>query len=248
MSIEEFRASPWKKSYPTYENSPFNIRPAPEFATAEVIVASLYRSCGYRVPESIVPKLGRELDRAARPSKAKKEEGGIMQADTWRTILHGVLESPKQQKQSSKRFLQLSPVIPEVSLYSGSARLAGNSWNPGALIQRMIVLGSPSTNSAQILWRKLFDSLSVSESDDIWARWLQVEFQRKEKSPHPWEERSLDTDGNLNDDDKRELRYPSQQFCKDLDAVIEAKNSITRRQWISVLEALARLGAVMHVL
>jgi hypothetical protein len=250
MSIDEFRANPWKRSHAAYDTSPFNIRPAPEFATAEVIVASLYRSSGYRgVSESMVPKLGREFDKAARPSRNKKEgDTTIIQTDTWRTILHGVLESPKQPKQSSKRFLQLSPVVPEVTLYSGSARLVGNSWNPGALIQRMVLLGSTSIDSAKALWSKLFNSLSVTEADDIWARWLQAEFRRREKSLYPWEEIPLVNEGDLSDDDKRELNHPAQQFCKDLDAVIEAKNSITRRQWISVLEAITRLGSVMHVL
>ncbi len=44
------------------------------------------------------------------------------------------------------------------------------------------------------------------------------------------------------------LKFPAKQFVPDLDAVLRAKNSMTRRQWISLLEAIVRLGAVAHSL
>lgn len=45
----------------------------------------------------------------------------------------------------------------------------------------------------------------------------------------------------------RELQYPARQFTKDLKAIIEAKNSMTRRQWTTLLEAIIRLAAVAHI-
>lgn len=52
MSIDAFSENPWKESHPAYEKCTFfHIRPAPEFATAEVVVSSLYRACGFDVPE-----------------------------------------------------------------------------------------------------------------------------------------------------------------------------------------------------
>lgn len=248
MTMQQLRDSPWKSSHAAYNSSAFNIRPAPEFSTAEVVVASLYRAVGFAgYPETEVPKAGREFDRLSQAARTKKSEPGRIRPDTWRTVIHGVLESPKQPNQSSKRFLQLCPVVPDIALYSGSARLAGNSWNPGQLIQRMICLGSESDAVAKATWTKLFDALSVTAGDDVWARWLQEEFQRRGKNARKWEENPIDLAVSLPMVDKVSLRYPARQFVRDLEATIDAKVSMTRRQWVSLLEAVIRLGSVMHV-
>lgn len=248
MTMQQMRESPWKSSHDAYDSSAFNIRPAPEFSTAEVVVASLYRAVGFDgFPERDVPKSGRDFDRMSQRANAKKIEQGKIRPDTWRTVLHGVLESPKQPNQSTKRFLQLSPVVPDVALYSGSARLAGSSWNPGQLIQRMICLGSESDAGAESLWSKLFNALSVTASDDVWARWLQEEFQRRGRSAIKWASSPIDLAASIPKSDKDSIRYPARQFVRDLDATIDAKGSMTRRQWVSLLESVIRLGSVMHV-
>ena len=249
MSLERFIADPWKTSHKAYEDSPFNIRPAPEYATAEVLVTSLYRSLGFaEYPETNVPSAGREFDKACQQTKATAKKHTGVGVDTWRTVLHSVLESPKQPNQSSKRFLQLSPIVPDIALYSGSARLSGNSWNPGSLIQRMVQLGSESDTASADLWNRMFEALSIGESDDIWARWLQEEFERRKKSGPSWGRRSLEPGANLPDDEKSELRYPSRRFVRDIEAILAAKSCMTRRQWMSLLEAIMRLGSVTHVL
>src|SRR4051812_32360162 len=115
MSIERFVEEPWKTSHKAYEDSAFNIRPAPEFATAEVVVASLYRALGFAgYSETDVPSAGRDFDRTSQKTKSSGRTPPQVGADTWRTILHGILESPKQPNQSSKRFLQLSPIVPDI--------------------------------------------------------------------------------------------------------------------------------------
>ncbi|MFY9327998.1 MAG: hypothetical protein WAO76_08280 [Georgfuchsia sp.] len=249
MSIQQLRESPWKSSHPSYDTSVFSIRPAPEFSTAEVVVASLYRAVGFGgYAETEVPKAGRSFDRLDQTQKGKKEQPGKIRPDTWRTVLHQVLESPKQPNQSSKRFLQLCPVVPDVAIYSGSARLAGNSWNPGQLIQRIIDLGSDSASNAEATWLRLFEALSVTESDDIWARWLQEEFQRRGKHGLKWGPSDVKWSDSMPKEDKDALRFPARQFVRDLEAIISAKHSMTRRQWVSLLEAIVRLGSVMHVI
>lgn len=249
MSLQDFLSSPWKISFPLYEESAFNIRPAPEFSTAEVMVASLYRAAGFaEFSEAKVPKLGREFDKQSQASKNKKNETGQIKHDTWRTILHGVLESPKQPNQSSKRFLQLTPLVPDIALYSGSARLVGNPWNPGALVQRMIAMGTGSIGEANKIWDNLYDALSISESDDVWARWLQSEFDRRKKMDMPWHKSKLPNYPGMPEPEKNILNYPAKQFVSDLYAVMSAKNRMTRRQWISLLEAILRLASTTHVL
>lgn len=248
MSLTLFLESPWRHPHPAYETAPFNLKPAPEFCTSEVTVASLYRSVGFSgYSETDVPKAGRDLERQSRNAKADFEVGRIKQ-DTWRGILNEVLESPKQRNQSAKRFLQLSPIIPDVSLYSGSARLAGNSWNPGALVQRMIQIGASSNQDSQAIWDRLFQALSVSSDDDVWARWLHEEFLRRRKSDLDWGKSDLKPLVNIPDEEKAALRYPAKQFIADLDAIIQAKGEMTRRQWISMLEAIIRIAVVTHVL
>lgn len=249
MSIDAFSENPWKESHPAYEKCTFfHIRPAPEFATAEVVVSSLYRACGFDVPEREVPSSGREFNKNSLAPRVHERSGSKIDMDTWRVVLNGVLESPKQPNQSSKRFLQMCPIVPDVALYSGSARLAGNSWNPGQLIQRMISFGSETHAQAQALWQKLFEALSVSENDDIWARWLNQEFILRRKGEVHWKIAALPNEEGLPAEEKVRISFPARQFVRDLEGIIQAKPFMTRRQWMSLLEALLRLGSVAHVL
>lgn len=249
MSVDRFIADPWGVIHKSYEASVFHVRPAPEFATAEVIVASLYRSAGFQgVSEREVPSAGRDFDRASQQPRTHERTGSRISIESWRAVLHGILESPKQPNQSSKRFLQLCPVLPDVALYSGSARLAGNSWNPGALVQRLVQIGSESSAAATALWSSLFAGLSVGASDDIWARWLQDEFVCRRRSGAAWAEAKLQDGPNLPDDEKLAIRLPARQFVRDLQAIIDAKPYMTRRQWVSLLESCVRIGVVAHVL
>ena len=249
MSFDQFQKEPWKFSHRAYDESVFNIRPAPEFSTAEVAVASLYRSSGFGdYKENDVPRAGRELDLLSSAARSKPDIPGRIRADTWHSILHGVLESPKQPNQSSKRFLSLNPLVPNVAIYSGSARLAGNSWNPGALVKRMIQLGSANTQHGELVWQHLHEALSVGPNDDIWARWLQAEFSIRHQTKTKWGPTNLATLDGLPESEKATLRYPAKQFVKDLEAIIQAKDSMTRRQWISLLESVVRLGTVSHML
>lgn len=250
MSLDAFVREPWKRSHESYEQSTFNIRPAPEFATAEVIVASLYRAAGFlSQQESEVPAAGREFAKEALRPRARVGAESQVSRETWRAVLQEVLESPKQPNQSSKRFLQLCPVVPDVSLYSGSARLTTNSWNPGHLVQRMIRLGAGSEVAARQIWAQLFEALTVSAGDDIWARWLQGEFELRRSGEHKWAPAELrDASGAWLDSDSKLLRMPAQQFVRDLSAILDAKHFMTRKQWISLLEAVLRIGSVTHVL
>jgi hypothetical protein len=252
MSLEGYIEDPWKaeKSHPAYIDSAFAIKPAPEFATSEVVVSSLYRAVGFDGFSE------RSVIQSAAPfQKASSSTGplpnGSVSNDIWQTVLYNALASPKQSHQSSRRVLQMTPLVPDANLYSGSARLAGNPWNPGALMKRIIQMGTEGEDEARSLWDVLFKALSVESEDDAWARWLQEEFARR-KLPTvattwkqvPWKHDSVD----MALTDKAALNYPAQQFAIDLRSIIAAKSSMTRRQWVSLLEAVVRIGAVSHVL
>ncbi|MCE7888800.1 MAG: hypothetical protein DYH12_03700 [Sorangiineae bacterium PRO1] len=212
-----------------------------------MLLASTYRAVGFHShKESDVPAAGRAFDRAS--GRHARARAGRIGAEAWKTVLHGVLQSPKLQQQSAKRFLQLSPVVPDTALYSGSARLAGHPWNPGQLVAGIVGIGAADDQEASELWSELFEKLSVTEDDDVWARWLQLEFEARRNVAVDWQKGPLAETCHFAMDERSELEYPAAQFNRDLRAVLEAKELMTRRQWVSILESVLRLGAVSHVL
>ncbi len=250
MSTADFLRSPWGQSHPAYDGSPIHIRPAPETANGEVVLASTIRAVGFDgVAEGDVPRQGREFDKNARERRRPQgtQEGAVTD-ETWDLVLHGLLESPKQVNQSSKRFLSLSPIVPDVALYSGSARLSANSWRPGELVRRMVRLGTGDEAEAQALWDRLFQALSVDEDDDVWARWMDGEFKGRRRLGAQWSLVALPESPDFSPDVKSGPSYPARQFACDLDAILAAKPYMTRRQWTSLLESVLRIGVVAHVL
>jgi hypothetical protein len=253
MSYSDFKTSPWKNSDPVYKDSAFfEHNPAPEYATGEVLLSSLYRACGFpNCSEQNIPSAGRDFVKRTLMPRVHQSFGSKLTIGEWQDVMVAILESPKQANQSSKRFLQMMPLVPDVSLYSGSARLAGHPWNPGRLVQRMIVFGSKDREAGNQLWHLLCNALDVGDGDDVWARWLHQEFSLRRDKSIVWTPTDLPPEiqmHNLDKEDKATLSFPAQRFCSDLHAVIMAKDLMTRRQWTSMLEALLRLGAVSHVL
>ena len=253
MNLKTFMESPWLTQHATYKGSPFTISPAPEYANSEVLVASLCRTIGFaNASEGTVPQAGRDLDRDIDLRRRRHEqppEGAALIPDDWYSVLHGVLESPKLLNQSNQRFIQVTPLVPEAALFSNSPRLKGSSWNSGPLIRSMVFMGTADRPSAQKLWSELFDALSVTEEDDIFARWLHNETlawtggDKWTLIPIPdLENRRLAAEDNGS------VRFlPSRRFASDLRAIIKCKSQLTRRQWMSLLEAVIRLGAATHV-
>lgn len=253
MSLENFFSFPWKTSHKTYRESALAISPAPEYANSEVLLASLYRVIGYDdVKEGGVPAAGRDLEQRLQRLRDRRQaspEGATLGVDTWNTLLHGVLESPKLPNQSAKRFLQVTPLVPSVALVSGSARLAGSPWSPGILVRRMVWLGSRNDAAASALWNDLFVALGVGQDDDVFARWLEQETLAW-GIRSPWKLAPIPASevSNFVEEDFDGIQFmPAKQFAKDLRSIIHAKGSMTRRQWTSLLEAVLRLAMVAHV-
>lgn len=247
MGVAQFMADPWNKhlQHPAYRESVLNIRPAPELATGEVVIASIYRVVGFPGhSEGDVPKAAGKFARASR----KDAGSDHLSPEAWRTVLHAALTSPRRPKQPEMSYPQLSPVVPDTALYSNAARIRGNPWNPGQLVRRIIQLGSPDAESARGLWGDLFRALSVSEDDDIWARWLQSEFEHRRTAQAKWMYDDRIDDESLPAGDKGHSKIPACRFVRDLASVIAVKPCMTRRQWVSLLEAVTRLAVVAHVL
>jgi hypothetical protein len=258
MSLAEFRAAPWANSHAGYKGAALSMNPAPEYANSEVLIASLYRTIGLfgaATPEPLsegrVPQRGRDLDRsvAASRDRNRKPEAAALDAEGIHALLQSVLESPKLPNQSTKRFLQVTPLVGETASFSGSARLAGNPWPAGALVRQMVWQGSADDAAAREIWSRLSQALQVQNEDDIFACFHQEEIAAWTATP--WLEGPRFPDAGecrcLPPGELEGLAAPARQFCADLEAVLAARAVLTRRQWISLLEALVRVAAVAHV-
>jgi hypothetical protein len=251
MTLADFKVSPWKTAHQSYRRSPLSLNPAPEYANSEVLVSGLYRTIGLgNVAEAKVVVRGRELDRdvAQHRDKLTKPPNAALDGDAFHGLLRIVLESPKLPNQSTKRFLQVTPLVGETALFSGSARLAGSPWSPGVLTRRMIWLGSPDAVKAQATWVKLFAALNVDNDDDVFARFLSEELRAWTSDGWgPLVLPEADDVAVLAAEDMNGRVCPARQFVEDLDSIIAAKSLMTRRQWVSLLEALVRMAGVAHV-
>lgn len=250
MSLSDFKDAPWGKSHVAYGKGALAMSPAPEYATSEVVLSSLYRVIGLPgVNERSVPPQGTKLQGLIRKARERTspQAVGTLDADSFDGLLNSVLESPKRSNQSAKRFLQVTPLVPQLALFSGSPRLAGNPWTPGVLVRRMVWLGSPDQASAESTWSRLFEALAVREDDDVFSRFLQQEVEAWLPDP-VWTFVPAPRDGMPEAPDVGTGAFPARQFVQDLNSIVAAKSLLTRRQWTSLLEAVLRLGTVAHVI
>jgi hypothetical protein len=235
VSLNDFRDAPWSKSHVAYSKGLLSMAHSPEYATSEVVLASLYRQVGFpSVTESSVPPQATKLLGLIKKAreKASPQTFGSLDADAFDMLLNSVLESPKKSNQSAKRFLQVTPLVPQLAVFSGSPRLSGNSWTPGLLVRRMIWLGAPDQKAAEATWRKLFDALTVGEEDDVFARFVQSEVEAWTQADK-WTFVPAPSEGMPSRPDLGAGAFPAAQFVQDLNSIIEAKPLLTRRQWTS---------------
>ncbi|MBX3316393.1 MAG: hypothetical protein KF902_05960 [Phycisphaeraceae bacterium] len=250
MQVDALIEAPFKESstHGHYAESFLHVRPAPEYASGEVVLASLVRNVGFGPTlEGQVPRNGTELLR--RVLKGKPTSTPLLAADTWHSVLESSLKSPKQPNQSAKRFLQLCPLVPDCALYSSSARLTANSWNPGEMVKRIVAFGAADQAAATRTWQRLFESLSVTkEDDDPWAVGLQSEFEAWRGKDAHWSLQPLQAQPLIDSWRAGGGDSSARRFVEDLDYVLDLKQSLTRRQWVSMLESLLRLACATHVL
>lgn len=255
MTPEDFTAKPWPEAsmHPTYRDSFLHMRPAPEYASGEVLLASLYRNVGFgkTVSEGTTPQRGRDLLKRIEKQRGRPATEEALSVDSWEAIVCRSLSSPKQTHQASRRFLQICPLVPDAALYSLSARLASNTWNPGSLVERVIDFGSSSSSAAAELWQQVFLRLGIEEDEDVWASFLQGQFE-KWRSVELKEEWQHANEFDANEAVARwsvsSCEIPARRFVEDLRHVLQLKGCLTRRQWVSMVESVLRIGSASHVL
>ena len=256
MTPADFIAKPWLEAslHPAYRTSFLHMRPAPEYASGEVVLASLYRNVGFssKVTEGKTPKLGSELVKLMeKRCGSPRSDNENLSPDSWSGIIRRSLASPKQPSQTTRRFLQICPVVPDAAMFSLSARLSANSWNPGSLVAKAIEFGSPDEAATEALWQDVFRRLSVDDDDDVWARFLQDQFEswRPKELQGEWGPvNEFDHSGSVKGWRSAGVPIPASRFTSDLKHILELKPLLTRRQWVSMLESVLRIGTASHVL
>lgn len=264
--MEEFKQKPTesRNNHIAYTDSFLNFNTSPEYAIGEVMLSSLYRNVGWKnsetgnkFAESLIFKYGSLTEGILkRIEKNKREDGDskIFDYKDFDKILQSFLQSPRTAKQLNSKNLILYPIISDTAIYSSAARMKGNPWNPGSLIEDVIVCGCKDISEASEVWNNLYIALNSNpenEKEDIWARILAKEFSS-------WRDNSITWGNSPNQLSKpsfifyqcknSDKFYPARQFVNDLKLVIALKDRLTRKQWISIVESLIRVGSASHLL
>ena len=263
MSLADYIDAPFKSSKnqnSIYNKSFLKMSPAPEYANGEVMLAALYRKVGFAstetsngVSERDVPGFGRSFQRQlfkeVRENKSKSPSG--MPENVWRRLIESTLRSPLQPNQSASKYIQLSPIVPDACIYSLTPRQTKNSWDAGTLIQRILQFSGLEPAELKQLWARMFRALSVTSNDDIWAQFIQAEFEswRPQDLANGWAASDMiDISSEILSWNTSNIQTPASRFTKDLLSIIDLKSHLTRRQWITMIESIIRIGAASHIL
>jgi hypothetical protein len=145
------------------------------------------------------------------------------------------------------------PIVPPVA---STACVLGKKprsrWYPGNLLVELIGAGKGDAEAKKVI-ELLGTALKVDEGDDLFAKFLTRALESVFSPPAA----TPFTGISLGDDELHAYRgpatstgkfSPAEQFCRDIQSIIELKSQMTRRQWTVLIEASLRLGLGMHVL
>ena len=238
-----------------YNNSILELGLSPEYNIGEVSLASLYRQVGWknlddrrRFSETKVNEEAKFFFKEL--SSGLKKDSDLLVTDDWKRIIDLSLSTPKMRSQAKSKYPILYPFVPDCTLYSNAARLSGNPWNPGNLIEKIILLGTDSEKEANNLWEDLFQALSCNhedEEEDFLARLVTQQFIPRRPTNVIWEKNDFSQKVNKIDIEIID-KSPASIFVKDLKKIISLKYQLTRRQWLSILEANIRIACAAHIL
>jgi hypothetical protein len=249
MSVDQSMGRPSERSHPAYVDSLFSPT-APEYSTSEVLLGGVYRKLITATPEN-------DVDLEAIPEIVRSIPAARGDARLWRSILlelGGIASPARSGQRRSKPIPQLMPIIPEAARRGCVlGRKGKNRWTPGNLLLEIIGSGI-GLDSGVIHVRRLGENLRVGRGDDVLAQFLDNSLREaagvNEQGPRPYESANI-----LRETHCRGLRIrlseqapsnPAEQFCADVDAIIELKSDLTRRQWTVLVEAVLRIGLAMH--
>lgn len=243
-----------------YTSSIFDLGISPEYCNGEVSLASLYRNIGWQIKlegstkrfsEQSVNQYSHDFfSKFKLTNKKIDDENWKIKFNEWSVLLNKSLASPYSSNQVNSKYPVLYPFVPDCTLYSGAARLKGNPWNPGKLIERIICLGAIRKEEVNFVWEQLFEKLSCNPEDineDILARIITSQFELLRGKEIIWKLNPISIESAQIDEEFIESS-PVKQFVIDLKKVLELKQKLTRRQWLSSLESLIRIGTGSYIL
>lgn len=256
MSIGKFDRNPTSEVNGMYEGSILS-PVAPEYSTGEVLVASAYRRLVLGIHDMSVhledisglPELLVEYS-------GDQDTKGLLTFWAQMILTVGGLGSPPPQQHGTAKLPQLMPLVPQMARFGGVLGKHGrNRWYPGNLLLSLLASGQQPSH-LEVLLAAFIEKLVVTTDDDVLGRFIEAAFERipNVNTPHAVKP----TVDQLSQDalalgpawraDRTNGHTPSERFCHDLDYVLGLKESLTRRQWTILLEALLRLGMGVHQL
>lgn len=239
-----------------YENSIFELGLRPEYNIGEVSLASLYRQVGWQEKKEKTSKrygearVNTEASNFFRNLENENQILGYIKIQDWKKLVKNAISTPKMPNQAKTKNPILYPYVPDCTLYSSAARLRGNPWNPGNLIEKTILIGAGDINKAKDLWRKIFEALSSDYNDqneDILSRIVSKEFELRRPDDVRWDMNEISQKVAEFDDNIIE-NSPAKQLFNDIEKILILKPKLTRRQWLSTLESVLRIGCAGHIL
>lgn len=247
MTLEDFRKSPQRseKNHPIYQTSIFSAT-APEYATGEVLLGSIYRNLILGESEATI-----DLDKL--PGLAGKFPEDVGGEELWEILLkQGAIGSPPPKRSPRQ---QLMPLVPEIARHACVLGGMRSRWNPSNLLFETIGSGLGPKEGEALLY-KLGVALEVGIDDDIFARFIENSFKKVSGKPTispPYKMLALNEDKNRSyisgfRGKTGEFYNPAERFCRDIDVIISQKRLLTRRQWTVLLESTFRIGLGMHLL
>ena len=169
-----------------------------------------------------------------------------------KAILKTLRENTAIPLSTASKKTDIWPIVPMVTslMQIGCfTRNTGKPWNPGGFVKGMINKGASSEKEATRLAKDLKQKLGIEKSEDIWA----AELEKHMKSMAPLWGNPDTTIENESEDFKlpHEIRcrtFPARALTEDLPHILKIKKSLTRRQWISMLDSLLRISCATELL
>ena len=257
-SLNKFLDDPTRQVnyHESYSNSFFSLPASPEYSMSETCLASLIRSIGSGVRENEVYSRNSQEGSTIRTTLEKR----------WREFQHqnrigdnlfSFLKSPLagQSLKNPAKYLNLYPLIPQFSYISNSPRFSDSTpWNPSTFIKGMIASGSINKENAKNTWYTIFECLSVTEEDDLWARFLMNIFNLDaiEDEVFNWEFKEFQYEEfakfKIDDTAFNKYDFPAKTFCQKISEIIALKRMTTRKQWLTMFESFLRVSMGTHLI
>ncbi len=217
--------------------------PAPEYYTGEVILGSTYRALLLGVSEANI-----NLEDVQRLPDLLSQATGIAPEVWSRIVLEGAdgLASPQPRGRWARGtwLPQLAPLVPQIAAHACAIGAQRSRGNPANLLLVTFLRGL-GKSQAIALSAKFAAALQVDEHDDVFARFIEsrLDLVRPPYELGPSGTFSAEVDRYFDASGDSATPSPvAARFARDVEATLELKQFLTRRQWTVFLETLLRLG------